>query len=43
MANNTQDDFAVVQANGLALRSDDHGDSNATATELPTAASARRA
>jgi PKD repeat protein len=33
-ANNTQDDYAVAQSNGLPLRVDDHGDTNATATVL---------
>lgn len=33
-ANNTQDDYAVAQSNGLPLRVDDHGDTNATATLL---------
>lgn len=33
-ANNTQDDYAVAQSNGLPLRLDDHGDTNATATVL---------
>jgi PKD repeat protein len=33
-ANNTQDDYAVAQSNGLPLRPDDHGDTNATATVL---------
>ena len=33
-ANNTQDDIAVIQTNGLALRADDHGDSSASATAL---------
>ena len=33
-ANNTQDDFAVIQANGLPLRADDHGSSTSTATQL---------
>lgn len=31
-ANNTQDDYAVMQATGLPLRTDDHGDTIATAT-----------
>ncbi len=33
-ATNTQDDFAVMQSNGLPLRADDHGDTAATATAL---------
>lgn len=33
-ANNTQDDYAVAQSNGLPLRLDDHGDTNAAATVL---------
>lgn len=33
-ANNTQDDYAVAQSNGLPLRLDDHGDVNAAATVL---------
>jgi PKD repeat protein len=33
-ANNTQDDFAVMQSYGLPLRVDDHGDTMATATVL---------
>jgi PKD repeat protein len=33
-ANNTEDDFAVMQANGAPLRPDDHGDSAAAATAL---------
>jgi PKD repeat protein len=35
-ANNKEDDFAVMQANGLALRPDDHGDTSAAATALST-------
>jgi hypothetical protein len=38
-ANNTQDDYAVMQSNGLPLRADDHGDSPATATVLSGTAS----
>ncbi|MBH9576233.1 PKD domain-containing protein [Inhella proteolytica] len=34
-ANNVQDDYVVMQGNGLPLRADDHGDSAATATPLP--------
>src|SRR5205085_11932623 len=38
-ANNLQDDYAVMQSNGLPLRADDHGDTAATATPLaPTTA-----
>ncbi|MFN8508306.1 MAG: pre-peptidase C-terminal domain-containing protein [Dehalococcoidia bacterium] len=33
-ANNTEDDLAVIQANGLSYRADDHGDSTGTATAL---------
>ena len=33
-ANNLQDDYAVMQSNGLPLRPDDHGDTAATATVL---------
>ena len=33
-ANNTQDDYAVMQSNGLPLRADDHGNTFATATRL---------
>ncbi len=33
-ANNTQDDYAVMQSNGLPLRADDHGGTAATATVL---------
>jgi hypothetical protein len=33
-ANNTEDDFAVIQANGLPMRADDHGNSTSTATRL---------
>ncbi len=33
-ANNTEDDFAVIQANGLSMRADDHGNSTSTATRL---------
>ena len=33
-ANNTEDDFAVIQANGLPIRADDHGSSTSTATRL---------
>ena len=37
-ANNTEDDFAVMQANGAPLRADDHGDTPdaATAVEGPS-------
>ena len=38
-ANNTQDDYAVMQSNGLPLRADDHGDTLATATALAATAS----
>jgi PKD repeat protein len=33
-ANNTEDDFAVMAANGLPLRADDHGNTTGTATRL---------
>ena len=33
-ANNLQDDYAVMQSNGLPLRADDHGNTAATATVL---------
>lgn len=33
-ANNTQDDYAVMAANGLPVRADDHGNTAATATAL---------
>jgi PKD repeat protein len=38
-ANNTQDDFAVMQQRGAPLRADDHGNSLATATPLASVAS----
>jgi hypothetical protein len=38
-ANNTQDDYAVMQSNGLPLRADDHGGTPATATALTGTAS----
>ena len=34
IANNTEDDFAVMQSNGAPLRADDHGDTRLTATAL---------
>ncbi|MFN3216830.1 MAG: PKD domain-containing protein [Acidimicrobiales bacterium] len=34
-ANNAQDDYAVMQANGLPLLADDHGNTTGTATALP--------
>lgn len=34
-ASNVQDDYLVMQGNGLPLRADDHGNSAATATALP--------
>ena len=38
-ANNVQDDYVVMEANGLPIRLDDHGDTQATATVLaPTTA-----
>ena len=40
-ANNTQDDFAVMQANGAPLRADDYGDTTATATPFPVSGSAK--
>ncbi|MFT3818244.1 MAG: PKD domain-containing protein [Rubrivivax sp.] len=33
-ANNVQDDYVVMEANGLPIRLDDHGDTQATATIL---------
>ncbi len=33
-ANNAEDDFAVLQSNGLSLRTDDYGNTLATATPL---------
>src|SRR5260221_2264149 len=39
-ANNPENDFAVMQANGLPLRQDDHGNSFATATVLTPSGSA---
>lgn len=33
-ANNAEDDLALIQANGLSYRTDDHGDSPAAATTL---------
>lgn len=33
-ANSVQDDYAVMQSNGLPLRADDHGDTTGTATVL---------
>lgn len=33
-ANNVQDDYAVMQSNGLPLRADDHGNTSGTATVL---------
>src|SRR5574343_54579 len=38
-ANNTEDDFAVMAANGGPRRADDHGDTPATATALTVTAS----
>jgi PKD repeat protein len=35
-ANNTQDDYAVMQNTGLPPRADDHGNSIATATAMPS-------
>jgi hypothetical protein len=34
-ANNTEDDFAVAQSNGLPLRADDYGNATSNATPLP--------
>ncbi|MEZ5126738.1 MAG: PKD domain-containing protein [Thermoleophilia bacterium] len=34
-ADNTEDDLALMQAHGLALRHDDHGNTRSTATVLP--------
>jgi PKD repeat protein len=36
-ANNVQDDYAVMQSNGLPLRADDHGNAAGTATVLGAA------
>lgn len=38
-ANNTQDDYVVMEANGLPIRLDDHGDTTGTATVLVATAS----
>jgi hypothetical protein len=38
-ANNTQDDYAVMQSNGLPLRADDHGGTPGTATALTASSS----
>ena len=38
-ANNVQDDYAVMQSNGLPLRADDHGNSAGTATVVGGASS----
>ena len=38
-ANNVQDDYAVMQSNGLPLRADDHGNTAGTATVLAATAS----
>ena len=38
-ANNVQDDYAVMQSNGLPLRADDHGNTAGTATVLSGAGS----
>lgn len=38
-ANNVQDDYAVMQSNGLPLRTDDHGNTSATATALQASSS----
>ena len=38
-ANNAQDDYAVMQGNGLPLRADDHGNTAGTATVLSGTAS----
>ena len=38
-ANQTEDDLAVIQANGLPLRADDHGNTRQTADALGTKAS----
>lgn len=37
--NNTEDDLAVMQNNGLPFRADDHGNTRETATTLPTGTS----
>jgi PKD repeat protein len=38
-ANQTQDDYVVMQSNGLPVRTDDHGNSTASATALAATAS----
>ena len=38
-ANNTEDDLAIIQANGLAPRADDHGNTPPTADQLGAKAS----
>lgn len=38
-ANNTQDEYAVMQSNGLLLRTNDHGGTRATATPLTATSS----
>jgi hypothetical protein len=40
-ANNAQDDFAVMQQNGLPLRSDDYGNTTGTATPFPLVGTAK--
>lgn len=35
-ANNVENDYTVIQSNGLSFRTDDHGNSSAAATYLPT-------
>jgi hypothetical protein len=39
-ANNTQDDFSVMQQNGAPLRSDDYGNTTGTASPFPLAGTA---
>jgi len=39
-ANNKEDDYAVMAANGLAARADDHGNTTGTATRIAGASSA---
>ena len=40
-ANNTQDDFAVMQQNGLSLRTDDYGNTTGTAALFPLVGTAK--
>ncbi|MEY2418516.1 MAG: hypothetical protein QOG90_1196 [Actinomycetota bacterium] len=40
-ANNTQDDFSLVQQNGAPLRADDYGNTTATASPFPVTGTAK--